>query len=100
MAINISDFPAPRKNIFRKFLDNEFSIVLKLSTRRAVCDKFFLEIRNVIRSSIHRLTRSNGSFAGATMRPGMSWMALVCFALEGANYQPKQDRDGDLEIVI
>jgi hypothetical protein len=33
------------------------------------------------------------------MRPGMSWMALVCFALEGANYQPKQDRmDSELDI--
>jgi hypothetical protein len=34
------------------------------------------------------------------MRQGTSWMALVCLGFEGANYQPKQDRDGDLEIVI
>jgi len=34
------------------------------------------------------------------MRPGTSWNALVCLALEGANYEPKQDRQRDFEIVI
>jgi hypothetical protein len=34
------------------------------------------------------------------MRHGMSWMTLVCSSLEGANYQPKQDRIGDPEQVI
>jgi hypothetical protein len=33
------------------------------------------------------------------MRPGTSWNAVVCLQLEGANYQPKQDRmDSELDI--
>jgi hypothetical protein len=34
------------------------------------------------------------------MRPAMSWMALVCFGLEGANYQLRKDRNIDLELAI
>lgn len=41
-----------------------------------------------------------GLTAGASMRPGASWNVVVCLQLEGANYQPKQDRMGDQEQVI
>jgi hypothetical protein len=34
------------------------------------------------------------------MRPGTSWNACARLELEGTNYQPKQDRQGDFEIDI
>jgi hypothetical protein len=42
----------------------------------------------------------SGLPAGVAMHPGTSWNGLMCLHLEGANYQPKQDRQGDFEIVI
>jgi hypothetical protein len=53
----------------------------------------------VIRSSIHRTRPFSEFSAGVIMRPGTSWKAVVCLQLEGANYQPKQDRM-DSELVI
>jgi hypothetical protein len=37
---------------------------------------------------------------GALMRTGTSWNASVCLGREGANYQPKQDRNIDFELVL
>jgi hypothetical protein len=54
----------------------------------------------VIRSSIHTTRTFNGSPAGAMMRPGTSWNAAVCFQLESADYQAKQDRNMDSELDI
>jgi len=34
------------------------------------------------------------------MRPGISWNAVVCFQLEAADYQAKQDRNMDSELDI
>jgi hypothetical protein len=60
----------------------------------------FLEIIFVIRSSIHTARTFNGLPARATMRSGASWNAVVCFQLEGSDYQPKQDRNMDSELDI
>ena len=73
--------------------------MLKLSTRRAVCDNFFGD-NFVIRSSIHRSNTFLGLSAGATMRPGASWNAFVCLELEGADYQAKQNRQRDFELDL
>ena len=54
----------------------------------------------MIRSSIHRSNTFLGLSAGVTMRPGTSWNAFVCLELEGANYQPKQDRQRDFELDL
>lgn len=80
-------------------LDKDFCVVLKLSTRRAVCDRFFGD-KFVIRDSRYITPTFLGIAAGASTRPGASWNVVVCLQLEGADYQPKQDRMGDLEQVI
>ena len=54
----------------------------------------------VTRISIHIARTFSGSPACAKMRAGTSWDALVCFQFEGANYQPKQDRNMDSELDI
>jgi hypothetical protein len=54
----------------------------------------------MIRSSIHRSNTFLGLSAGVAMRTGTSWNAVLCLELEGTNYQPKQDRLRDFEIVI
>jgi hypothetical protein len=59
-----------------------------------------LEIIFVIRSSIHTTRTFNGSAASAMMRPGTGWNAVVCFQLEGSDYQAKQDRNMDSELDI
>jgi hypothetical protein len=53
----------------------------------------------VIRSSIHTTRPFSEFSAGVMMRLGTSWNAVVCLQLEGADYQPKQDRmDSELDI--
>jgi hypothetical protein len=54
----------------------------------------------VIRSSIHTARTFNGLPAGVMMRSGTRWNAFACLQLEGANYQPKQDRNIDPQLVI
>jgi hypothetical protein len=80
-------------------LDKRFSPVLKLSSCRASAANFFGD-KFVIRSSIHTARTFNGLFAGALMRRETGWNAAVCLELAGTNYQPKQDRISDRQLVI
>ena len=82
---------------FQKSLDKKFSLVVKMRFAQNLSE-VFLEIKNVLRSSIHN-RRSYTGMPTARLTPGTSGWDLCAYrSLDGVDRQENQDGQERFEL--